>query len=170
MIQQQLNIVLVGLPFCGKSTIGSSLSKSLKQPMVDTDHLIERKAQMSIPSIFKNEGEHQFRKLEKDIVFSLDHMRGTIISTGGGVILDDDNMKHLKQNGLIVYINKDMTLYFDDDYHGRPLVNKKSDLLKLYKERHKLYKKYADIEYIIDEDHPHHIGRMKALIYEYFNH
>jgi shikimate kinase len=169
LILENVNIVFTGLPLSGKSAIGKELSQKLNLSLCDSDDLIVDQVGMDIPTIFQTKGEPYFRNVEKNIIESLNKKRGVVISTGGGVILNHSNMHHLKQNGLVIYINKDLseTIYQND--HQRPLLKNKSDLIKLSKERNHLYQQYADIEYLIDKNHPHSIERLIGVIYEYFN-
>jgi shikimate dehydrogenase len=169
LILDNINIVFIGLPLSGKSAVGKSLSHKLNLSFYDSDDLIVDQVGIDIQTIFQTKGEPYFRNIEKDIIDSLNKKRGVVISTGGGVILNENNMKHLKQNGITIYINKDLsqTNYRND--HQRPLLKNKNDLIKLSKERNHLYQQYADIEYLIDKNHPHSIERLIGIIYEYFN-
>lgn len=141
------NIILIGMPSAGKTTIGKQLAKLLKRPFYDVDECIVKKENMSIADIFKNQSESAFRKLEKACVKELACTKNTIISTGGGTILDDENVVLLKQNGIFIFIDRSLDLLISKDA-SRPLSSSKEALTKLYEIRYPLYKKYADITII----------------------
>ena len=145
---QQKNIVLIGMSGAGKSTVGMALSYKLRMSFVDMDAYIERKQQMTISEIFRLHGNDYFRDLETETAKLIGQTyQKTIISTGGGVILRPENMQYLKENGIVVYINRSVenilkTLKTDK----RPLLKDHPEkLYEMYEERHNLYLKYADI-------------------------
>ncbi len=153
-MKNKKNIVLIGMTGCGKTTVGRSLSYRLKMPFIDMDSQIEKKAGMSIPQIFETEGEEGFRQRETQIAEKMSHEKGTIISTGGGIVMREENMQYLKQNAVVVYINRSV-----DDItknlrmEKRPMLKGKTDTLyPMYEKRHPLYLKYCDIEVINDGD------------------
>ena len=143
LLNQKQNIVLTGMPSSGKTTLGKKLSRKLDMSFVDTDVLIEQKIGSDIASFIKANGEPRFREIEREVVKEVSSKQGFIISTGGGVILSADNMRNLKQNGLVVFINRSLDLLRPTS--SRPLSSNRSDLEKRYAERLPLYKKYADI-------------------------
>lgn len=98
------NIVLIGFMGSGKTTVGRILADQLGMPFHDTDRLIEEKAGMDIGRIFEESGEDHFRRLEKDAVKDVAARGGRIIATGGGVVLDEENVSHLKKEGFLVYL------------------------------------------------------------------
>jgi len=170
MIHNHVNIVLIGMPLSGKSTYGKLLSINLAKEWIDTDDKIEDYSQLKISQIFKLSGETKFREIETSVIQSLTHKQGKIISCGGGVVLYEKNIEHLKRNGFIVYIDKDINTIDSTGFKSRPLLNHFDDLKKLFEKRHKLYYKAADIHYIINEENPFDIEKLKAVIYEYFDH
>ena len=97
------NIYLLGFMGSGKSEIGKRLSKSLGKNFIDMDKIIEKKEKMSIRGIFERFGEKYFRGKEKKLLEELDKERGKIISTGGGIVMDEENWKVLK-NGITIYL------------------------------------------------------------------
>ncbi len=141
------NIVLVGIMGCGKTSIGISLSYKLKMPFIDMDKEIEKTAGMKIKDIFAKYGESYFRKLETETSKRVSKLSGYIISTGGGVVLHEDNMKHLKQTGYILYIHRTPDEIIKSvKIENRPLLASGPEkLYEIYKQRHNIYLKYADI-------------------------
>ena len=136
------NIVLVGMPGCGKTTVGKALAKVLNRPFVDTDALIVEAASRPIPEIFANEGEEYFRALETEAVKKAGMMSGAVIATGGGAVTHERNYAPLSQNGKIVFIHRDLDKL---PIKGRPL-SQANPLEELYAKRLPLYKAFADLE------------------------
>ncbi|MGH4050251.1 MAG: shikimate kinase [Clostridium sp.] len=141
------NIVLIGMPGCGKSEIGKILSKKMDMEFIDIDAFIESSNKVTIAEIFKN-GEASFRDIEYDAVRELSKKKSVVISTGGGVIKIYENILNLKKNGLIIYINRPIQNILEDiDVEGRPLLAKDpANVFRLFEERSPLYKKYCDHE------------------------
>ena len=139
------NIVLIGMPACGKSTIGYWLSKKINYPFVDVDRYLEEKENRIISDIFSNEGEEYFRELETKYLKELSEKEGIIISTGGGAIKNKENIDILKENGIIVFLNRTIDDISRENHRNRPLLQNPDNLQKLYDERIKLYRRYADI-------------------------
>ena len=140
--RQTQNIILIGMPGSGKSSIGERISKNLKRKFIDIDTEIEKHENRTIPEIFKKDGEGYFRKIEKELTYKFSRETGVIISTGGGVVLDEDNYDSLKQNGYIVLIERDLEKLSTE---GRPLSKGGLDKLKKIKfERSDKYKRFAD--------------------------
>jgi len=142
------NIILIGMSGAGKTTIGMAMSHKLKMAFLDMDSYIEKKYEMSTTEIFEKYGEEYFRDLEsKAAEYIGKNYNNYIISTGGGVVLRPGNMKFLKENGRVVYINRSVeniltTLNADK----RPLLKSNPQkLYEMYEKRHELYLKYADI-------------------------
>lgn len=146
------NIVLIGMPGCGKTTIGKTLAETIKMEFIDVDEYIERTEKKSISDIFKN-GEEAFRDVESTIVDELSNKDKIVISTGGGVIKRKENMVALSKNGVIIFINRPLGKIMGDvDTETRPLLKDgKEKLKKLYEERFELYKEYCDFEVFNDE-------------------
>ena len=136
------NIVLTGMPGSGISTIGQLLSKELNKEFVDTDALIVEKEKREISEIFAKDGEPYFRDVEAEVVKEVSLKKNCIISTGGGAILREENVKDLSANGRIYFLDrKPEELIPTDD---RPLANEKSKIMKLYEERLPIYKSTCD--------------------------
>lgn len=142
------NVSFIGMPGCGKSTMGEKYAKALDKKWIDTDYEIENIVGMSIKDFIEKNGEEEFRKIEKEVVKKVSFDTNQVISTGGGVILDKENILNLKSNGTVIFIDKDIDeLVFDE---SRPLSNTKEKLEKLYEERIELYRKYAD--FVLDKN------------------
>ena len=145
LVNENENIVLTGMPGSGKSTIGKELSASLKKEFIDTDALIVEREKREISDIFATDGETYFRNVEKEVIKEVSLRKNVIISTGGGCILNPENIKNLKANGRIFFLDrKPEDLVPTDD---RPLANEKSKIMKLYEDRLPIYQRTAD--YII---------------------
>lgn len=130
------NIVLVGMPGCGKTTIGTVLAEHYGRKLVDMDALIVEKAGMTIPEIFALQGETGFRKIEAEVAKEVGKEKELVISTGGGVIVTPENHDALRQNATVVFINRDISVLPTD---GRPLSQKNS-LQEMYNKRLPLYR------------------------------
>ena len=140
---QKQNIVLTGMPSSGKSTIGRILADRLGREFIDTDQLIEKNANKKIPDIIKEQGEVAFRRLERDAIKEVSKLSNKIIATGGGVILNENNILDLKLNGKIVFIDRSLDLLLPTS--DRPLSSSKEDLKKRYDERYDIYLATADL-------------------------
>ncbi|GAA0180764.1 shikimate kinase [Clostridium sediminicola] len=147
--KKKSNKVLIGMPGCGKSTIGKLLSEKLEIEFYDVDAYIEKQQEQKIVDIFKN-GESFFRKIEKEAIKVVSQKTPSVISTGGGVIKDKENIDVLKETGIIIFINRPLELIFKDiTTDDRPLLKDNIKALEsLYNERYQLYKKYCDFEII----------------------
>ena len=136
------NIVLIGMPGCGKTTIGRALAQALSRPLVDTDAMIVESAGRSIPDIFATDGEEAFRTLETQAVTAAGRMSGAVISTGGGVVTRERNYAPLSQNGRIIFIRRDSEELPVD---GRP-ISQSTPKAELYAKRLPLYNAFADAD------------------------
>ena len=144
--KQMENIVLIGMPGCGKSTIGKVLAEKLGKQFVDIDQQIVYHAGMPIPEIFAQSGEKGFRKLETEVLSQYGKASGLVISTGGGCVTRSENYPILHQNGRIIWIQRDLNLLPTD---GRPL-SQQNKLSEMYRIRKPLYEQFAD--YAVDNN------------------
>ena len=149
ILESKENIVLTGMPSCGKTTIGKALASKLDWQLIDTDAEIVKKAGKPITDIFAEEGEKAFRDLESQVISDVSMMQGVIISTGGGAILRDENIKALKKNGKVYFIDRKLEdLAATKD---RPLSSDIESLKKRYDERYDIYCHTADVRIINDK-------------------
>lgn len=141
LLQKQMeNIILIGMPGCGKSTIGKQLAEHQNKHFCDADVETINRAGISIPEIFEKYGEDGFRKLETDVLRDLGKESGLVIATGGGCVTQSENYDLLHQNGSILWIQRDLDLLPTE---GRPLSHK-GKLEEMYKIRKPLYELFAD--------------------------
>ena len=147
--KQKQNIVLVGMPSSGKTTIGKQLAQELNMQFVDTDKEIENVSGKTIPEIFAESGESGFRDIESQVITSVSAKQAQVIATGGGAILRNLNVTALRGNGIIYFIDRplDMLITTDD----RPLSSNRDDLIKRYNERYDIYCSVADKKIINDD-------------------
>ena len=144
--RQTRNVILIGMPGCGKTTVGKALAKRMGRPFLDADTVIEERAGMTIPAIFAAEGEDGFRRRETAVLTELGMGSGAVIATGGGCVTREENYPLLHQNGVIVWIRRDLANLPTD---GRPL-SQTNPLETLYAQRKDRYAAFADI--IVDSD------------------
>ena len=147
------NIFIVGSMGSGKTSIGKMLAKNNNLSFLDTDHEIIRDYGYSIPDIFKEFGEEHFRDLETEQLRKMNAIENHIISTGGGIILRDDNERLMKDLGIIIFLDININSQIDrvKNRKNRPLLNNnnlKDNLLSLKKIRDPIYKNISN--YIID--------------------
>lgn len=141
-------IFLIGFMGAGKTTVGRELSEQISFPVVDTDEEIIKRANMTINDIFATKGETAFRKLESKILREM-KTTNNIVTTGGGIILNEKNRNWLRSNGIVVFLYCDPSeiIHRLKGDKTRPLLQdgKEATLYKLYEERLHLYKKTAHL-------------------------
>lgn len=141
-----MNLVLAGMPGCGKSTLGKRLAKGMGRAFVDIDAEIEREAG-PIPEIFERQGEAAFREMESRMLARFGKESGLVIATGGGAVLRQENIRALHQNGVIAWIQRPLDLLGTD---GRPLSRSAEALAEMERVRTPLYRACAD--FIVKND------------------
>lgn len=141
------NIVLIGMPGSGKSTVGQILARKTGFSFVDLDVFIEEVAGKSIPQIFAEDGEVIFRDLEQQCAEEVSRRSGQVIATGGGVILREANMRALSHNGVIVFLDRPVSDILGENLSDRPLLaDDVNRIHRLYDERIQLYRRYGQIK------------------------
>lgn len=143
LIQQKQNLVIIGMPGSGKTTISDKLAKESGRPKIEMDDCIIEKIQMPIKDFFALWGEEKFREIETEVAKEIAKETQMIISCGGGVIKNEENMKALAMNGIIVFIDRDVNQLAVTD--SRPLSPDRQRVKALYQQRIDLYRKYSDV-------------------------
>lgn len=138
---QTLNLILVGMPGSGKTTLGQAAAAALQREYVDCDAEIVRRAGKSIPEIFAQDGESAFRALESDVLADVCRGHGLVISTGGGAVLRPENRNVMRQNGRVCLIRRAIELLPRD---GRPLSASEDAVERLWEARRAAYESAAD--------------------------
>ena len=156
----QQNVVLIGMPGCGKTTVGQALAQRLGKDFVDVDEEIVREAGLSIPEIFAREGEAGFRCRESQAVREVGCRTGCVISTGGGVVTRPENRDPLRQNGKIIHLLRDLSLL---PSAGRP-ISQQTPAEELWRQRKALYAAFADA--VIDNNGPldHTLAQIERVL------
>ena len=150
------NIVLVGMPSCGKTTVGKLIAKMTQREFIDCDVEIVKKETRQISDIFAQDGEGYFRNLETQVIKEISQKTGCVISTGGGAVLRKENIHSLKKNGRIYFINRPLKKLLPTS--DRPTANSADKIKKLFEVRYPLYKGCAD-EIIDANDYPDNIAK-----------
>ena len=142
ILREKENIVLIGMPGSGKSTVSQLLGERLSRKVCDTDELITKRCKKDIPTIFSEDGETYFRYIEAEIIKEVSALSGKIISTGGGAILRDDSVKALKMNGKVYFLDRPKEDLVPTE--DRPLAKTREMIYKRYDERYAKYVGAAD--------------------------
>ncbi len=137
---QMENVILIGMPGCGKSTVGAALAEMTGRKLVDADAAITEKAGKTIPEIFAQDGEDAFRSIETEVLAELGKQSGLIIATGGGCVTRSRNYPLLHRNGSIFWLRRDLDALPTE---GRPL-SQQNDLADMYRVRKPMYEMFAD--------------------------
>lgn len=146
---EMTNIVLVGMPGCGKTSVGKTLAEKLNMNFEDTDESIALKENRSVEEIISVFGEEKFRETESEIIFNAGKKHRTVISTGGGAVKYEKNYYPLKQNGVIIWLKKNIG---ELETVGRPLSKDINALNKMYEERKAKYCFFADLSLSVKEN------------------
>lgn len=137
------NIVLIGMPTCGKTTLAEMIAARTGRPLVEMDDILVERLGMSIRECFERFGESCFREAETQLARDLRQKEGIVISCGGGVIKNRENMRYLSENGMVIWIDRDPSLLYPTQ--SRPLSADEDAVRRLYGERRHLYDMYSDI-------------------------
>lgn len=142
ILKEKRNIVLCGMPSSGKTTVGKALANDFGKRFIDTDDVVVEKKKESISDIFEKYGEGEFRKEERLAIEELSKENGLVIATGGGAVLDENNVRALRRNGVILFLDRSLeNLVATAD---RPLSKDKEKLKNLFEKRYDVYKSCAD--------------------------
>lgn len=147
--ENKQNIVLIGMPGCGKSTIGALLAQQLGMKFIDTDTEIVRQEGTSIPEIFQRQGEVYFRQLESSVIRQIATQQNLVIATGGGAVLNPANTALLRENGKVYFL--DRSLEFLCATKDRPLSSDRAALENRYRERYSIYSRECDVRIPADD-------------------
>lgn len=142
ILSQKKNIVLIGMPGCGKTTIGKRLAAELGKKFIDTDSEIIKEINMPISDYFARFGEESFRRLESEVIKRISAEQSAVTATGGGAVLNRENIRLLKENGTVVFIDRPIEKLVTSS--DRPLSSDREMLKKRYDERYGLYCSSAD--------------------------
>ena len=146
---QNTNIVLIGMPGSGKTSVARHLSVLLDRPIASTDEEAERRIGGTTESLFRTQGEAAFRAIETEVVRDLSSVWGSVIATGGGTVLSEDNRRILRENSRIYYIKRPLD---ELDTAGRPLSQGEGALARLYEQRRGIYEGFSDVQIEADSD------------------
>ena len=144
ILTEKENVVLIGMPSSGKTTVGKILANDLKRPIIDLDDEIEKHIGCTIADFFKSHTEKEFRDIETEITKEVSKQTGIVIATGGGCVLRDENVDALRSNGRIYFLDRNIDKLTPTD--SRPLATKKEALQKLYEARYKIYTDVSDVK------------------------
>ena len=139
---EESNIVLIGMPSAGKTTIGKAISEKLGREFYDTDEMISARYKITPEKIIEEKGEPYFREIEKEVVKELDGVKGSVISTGGGTVLSEKNVRVLRSDGVVVFLERDEEKLTENN---RPL-SKNGAISRLLRERTPIYENICDIK------------------------
>ncbi len=143
------NVVLVGMPGCGKSTLMPLLAEKLGKQGIDTDALVEQLSKCTIPTLFQQQGEAVFRDWESRAVYCAGRQNGQIIATGGGAVLRQKNRQALRQNGVVVFLDRPLEKLATA---GRPLSHSDEAVKKLFQQRLPLYREVSDVRVTVSDN------------------
>lgn len=155
------NIFLIGMPGCGKSTVGKILADKLGFDFVDLDENISAEAEMDIPEIFRLYGEPGFRRREKAALLALAKRKNCVVSCGGGIVLDEENVKFMRDNGAVYLLKRDLAELAVGGI--RPLSKSPEALREMFEKRRLLYEKAADFAVENNSKNPPEVAAEKLM-------
>lgn len=158
---QNRNIVLIGMPGCGKTTLGNALANTLSRDMIDTDQMIIDNEGFPIPQIFEKYGEKYFRDCESRCVKQASAENSKIIATGGGAILREENRKALRRNSVVIWLKRDIDTLSTD---GRPLSKDINALKEMQATRYPIYEITSDAVVEITSDITENINKILEIV------
>ena len=158
ILNKKQNIVLVGMPGSGKTTVGKKLAKKLNRKFYDTDLVITEKEGTTSAEIIRTKGEQAFRDIESAVCRELASEQGVIIATGGGAVLRKENVSNLKKNGLLFFIDRPLEAIKPTD--DRPLSSSEDKLRQVYEYRYPIYTREADYHIVSDNILEHTIDKI----------
>jgi shikimate kinase len=158
----QKNIVLIGFMGTGKTSVGGLIANRMGWPFIDTDLVIVNKVRKSIPDIFRTKGEEYFRAIEHEVISDVTKRNSTVIATGGGAVLNPENMRMLRECGIVVALDAQLDTIWNriKESNDRPLVfgkNSKSELEDLFLKRLHAYEN-AHLRIKVDNKKPQEIA------------
>ena len=166
------HIFIIGMPGCGKSSLGKKVAANMNLPYVDTDQRIEQAFGCPTSQIFESYGEQAFRNAETNTLIQLTRETGSLVSTGGGMVMRENNREIMRNHGIIVLVDRPLEEIMGDiKLNRRPLLAQKGlpEVERLYHERIDTYRSIADV--VLDNSHGYHAGvnGMEKLIRTLFN-
>lgn len=162
ILKEKQNIVLIGMPASGKTTVGKALAESLGRSFFDSDEEIVKREGTAVSEIFAVKGEEYFRKCESEVIKELSALQSSVIATGGGAVLNPRNTDLLKENGKIFFLDRNL-----DDIAAtpdRPLSSTREDLEKRYKERYPIYCASADYKINCSNEVEENVNAIKEVL------
>lgn len=166
------HIFIIGMPGCGKSSLGRKVASNLGLPYVDTDQRIEQAAGCTVSQVFEKYGEPAFRAAETNVLIQLTREPGSLVSTGGGMVMREENRAIMRNHGVIVLVDRPLEEIMGDiKLNRRPMLAAKGlpEVERLYHERIDTYRAVADA--VLDNSHGYYAGLagMEKLIRRMFN-
>ena len=162
ILKEKRNIVLCGMPSSGKTTVGKEIAKVFGKKFIDTDDVVVEKRKESISDIFEKYGEGEFRKEERLAIEELSKENGLVIATGGGAVLDENNVRALRRNGAILFLDRSLeNLVATAD---RPLSSDTEKLKNLFEKRYDVYKSCADAVIPADGEIADVVEKIKGVL------
>ena len=162
ILKEKRNIVLCGMPSSGKTTVGKEIANDFGKRFIDTDDVVVEKRKESISDIFEKYGEGEFRKEERLAIEELSKENGLVIATGGGAVLDENNVRALKRNGVILFLDRSLeNLVATAD---RPLSSDTEKLKNLFEKRYDVYKSCADAVIPADGEIADVVEKIKGVL------